>query len=70
MIIIKETLICDQFVDDGSYTKTVEDISWKLPPLEWVTLNFDSSVILETGRVVIEGLYQDVDGCCLAVYIT
>ncbi|CAN1296417.1 Putative ribonuclease H protein At1g65750, partial [Linum perenne] len=37
-------------------------------PREWIALNLDGSVIPETGREVVGGLFCDTDGRCLTTY--
>ncbi|CAI0449362.1 unnamed protein product [Linum tenue] len=44
------------------------EISWKPPPLEWVTLNSDSPVIPESDHATAGGLIRDHTGCCLAAF--
>ncbi|CAN1217110.1 hypothetical protein LINPERPRIM_LOCUS898, partial [Linum perenne] len=65
---VGETLILEQFITPGLPAKTVVDVSWMPPPPEWVTLNFDDSVIPETGRAAAAGMFCDADGRCLAAF--
>ncbi|CAI0489704.1 unnamed protein product [Linum tenue] len=48
--------------------RTEVEISWKPPPLEWVTLNSDGSVYTDLGHAAAGGLIQDHTGFCLAAY--
>ncbi|CAN1292678.1 Putative ribonuclease H protein At1g65750 [Linum perenne] len=53
---IGEALILDQSITLGPHAKTAVDVSWMPPPPEWVTLNSNGFVILETGRAATGGL--------------
>ncbi|CAN1130920.1 Putative ribonuclease H protein At1g65750 [Linum perenne] len=67
--LVGDTLDRDQSITDVvPPVRTEVCISWEATPPEWVTLNFDGSVISESGQAVAGGLIRDYQGHYLAAF--
>ncbi|CAN1849019.1 Putative ribonuclease H protein At1g65750, partial [Linum perenne] len=65
---IEEAWRRDARVSESSWERNSVAIAWELGPLEWVMVNTNGAVLLDSGKVVAGGLIRDAHSHCSAAF--